>query len=158
MAQIIGAQLIKHHLAEIGALQTERHIRITQQRILRQPFKVLSLDKRFNRIIIAACDGKVLSYDNRHDNLLDHPPLSSAQLELAHPIVGHGNGEANDAMVLVSSAKWGQFNGCIPADHMDEVGQRIGSGSPALWSRFDHIRFYRDIAYGLDEAAASVSR
>ena len=105
---------------------------------------------------IAACDGKVLSYDNRHDNLLDHPPLSSAQLELAHPVVGHGIGEPNDAMVLVSSAKWGTFRGCIPADHMDEVGQRLGSGAPALWSRFDHIRFYRNIAYGLDAAASSL--
>lgn len=111
------------------------------------------MDLHISDAEIAACDGKVLSYENRHDNLLDHPPISSAQLELAHPIVGHGNGEPNDAMVLVSSAKWGTFRGCIPADHMDEVGQRLGSGAPALWSRFDHIRFYRNIAYGLDALA-----
>lgn len=110
------------------------------------------VDIHINQDEIDACEGKVESYKNRHDNLLDHGPLSSAQLQLAEPIVSKG-GQANDAMVLVSSAKWGKFQGCIPADHMDEVGQRIGSGGPALWSRFDHIRFYRRIAFGLDAAS-----
>ncbi|MBX3226380.1 MAG: hypothetical protein KIT84_44485 [Labilithrix sp.] len=96
---------------------------------------------------IAVCEGKVESYKNRHDQLFDHGPISSAQLQLAAPIVG---GDANDGMVSVESAKWGVFRGCIPADHMDEVGQRIGAGRPALWSRFDHIRFYRRVAFGLD--------
>ena len=58
-------------------------------------------------------------------------------------------------MVTVESAKWGVFRGCIPADHMDEVGQRIGSDAPARWSRFDHIRFYRRIAFGLDAASGT---
>jgi triacylglycerol lipase len=110
-------------------------------------------DLHISQAEIDACEGHVLSYDNRHDNLLDHPPISSAQLQLAHPIVGHGKGDPNDAMVTVESAKWGTFRGCIPADHMDEVGQRLGSDHPALWSRFDHIRFYRTIAYGLDTAS-----
>lgn len=101
---------------------------------------------------IDACEGKLEFYKDRADNLIDHDPLSSAQLELAEPIVSEG-GQANDGMVKVTSAKWGQFNGCIPADHMDEVGQRIGSGGPALWSRFDHTRFYRRIAFGLDAAS-----
>lgn len=114
------------------------------------------LDLHINDAEIEACEGKVEAYKNRHDNLLDHGPLSSAQLQLAEPIVGHGLGSAsepNDAMVTVRSAKWGAFQGCIPADHMDEVGQRIGSGGPALWSRFDHIRFYRRVAFGLDGAS-----
>lgn len=110
------------------------------------------VDLHINDDEIAACDGKVESYKNRSDNMLDHNPLSSGQLQLAEPIVSEG-GQANDGMVKVTSAKWGTFQGCIPADHMDEVGQRIGSGGPALWSRWDHIRFYRRVAFGLDAAS-----
>jgi triacylglycerol lipase len=109
------------------------------------------VDVHINQDEIDACEGKVEAYKNRHDNLLDHGPLSSAQLQLAEPIVSKG-GQANDAMVLVSSAKWGKFQGCIPADHMDEVGQHLGP-TTELWSRFDHIRFYRRIAFGLDAAS-----
>jgi triacylglycerol lipase len=110
------------------------------------------VDVHINQDEIDACEGKVEAYKNRADNLLDHGPLSSAQLQLAEPIVSEG-GQANDGMVKVTSAKWGTFRGCIPADHMDEVGQRIGSSGPALWSRFDHIRFYRRLAFDLDAAA-----
>jgi hypothetical protein len=35
---------------------------------------------------------------------------------------------------------------------MDEVGQHLGP-TTELWSRFDHIRFYRRIAFGLDAAS-----
>jgi triacylglycerol lipase len=118
------------------------------------------LDLHIDQKEIDACEGKVASYRNRHDRLLDHDPVSSAQLQASAPIVGHGLGNAadpNDGMVTVKSAKWGKFMGCIPADHMDEVGQRNGSDRPALWSRFDHIRFYRQIAYGLDRASGSVT-
>lgn len=110
------------------------------------------LDVHINDDEIEACEGKVESYKNRADNMLDHNPLSSGQLQLAAPIVSDG-GQPNDGMVKVTSAKWGQFQGCIPADHMDEVGQRIGSGGPALWSRWDHLRFYRRVAFGLDAAS-----
>lgn len=34
----------------------------------------------------------------------------------------------NDGMVEVASARWGQFMGCIPADHFDEVGQIARNG------------------------------
>jgi triacylglycerol lipase len=100
---------------------------------------------------IAQCEGKVESYKNRADNVLDHGPISSGQLQAAKAIVGHG-GQANDGMVTVESAKWGTFKGCIPADHMDEVGQRLGISDAALWSRFNAVRFYRRVAFGLDAA------
>lgn len=114
------------------------------------------LDLHIDQKEIDVCEGKVDSYKNRHDRLLDHDPISSAQLIASAPIVGHGLGnfgDPNDAMVTVESAKWGVFRGCIPADHMDEVGQRNGAEHPATWSRFDHIRFYRRIAFGLDAAS-----
>ena len=51
----------------------------------------------------------------------------------------------NDGLVPVGSAKWGTFLGCIPADHLDEVGQ-IGGQSPGNGNPFDHILFYRQLA------------
>jgi triacylglycerol lipase len=51
----------------------------------------------------------------------------------------------NDGLVPVGSARWGQFLGCIPADHLDEVGQIAGQ-SPGTGNPFDHIVFYRALA------------
>jgi triacylglycerol lipase len=51
----------------------------------------------------------------------------------------------NDGLVPVGSAKWGTFLGCIPADHLDEVGQIAGQ-SPGTGNPFDHILFYRQLA------------
>jgi len=50
----------------------------------------------------------------------------------------------NDGLVQVASAKWGTFRGCIPSDHIDEVG-----ASPASIHPFDHVRFYRNRAFEL---------
>jgi triacylglycerol lipase len=107
---------------------------------------------------LAACEGQIETFEQRSDNLLDHGALESAQLMASAPIVAHGLGDAgdpNDAFVRVESAKWGVFHGCIPGDHMDEVGQRTGSGQPDPVTRFDHIAFYRRLAFGLDAAAAA---
>ena len=51
-------------------------------------------------------------------------------------------------MVMVSSAKWGTFQGCIAADHLDEVGQIKDSGTDPR-TGFNHLSFYRSIAAGL---------
>jgi triacylglycerol lipase len=32
--------------------------------------------------------------------------------------------QPHDGLVTVASAKWGNFRGCIPADHMEQLGQR----------------------------------
>ena len=50
----------------------------------------------------------------------------------------------NDGLVTVTSARWGTFLGCYPADHFDEVGQ-IAHQGPDLFSGFDHIALYRDL-------------
>lgn len=47
----------------------------------------------------------------------------------------------NDGLVPVSSAKWGTFLGCVPADHLDEVGQ-IGGLGPGLGNDWRHKPFY----------------
>lgn len=54
------------------------------------------------------------------------------------------NPYANDGMVRVKDAKRGQFWGCIPADHLDEVGQLLGD-SPGLGNSWDHKAFYAAI-------------
>jgi triacylglycerol lipase len=56
----------------------------------------------------------------------------------------------NDGMVTVRSARWGEFQGCVPADHFDEVGQIAHTGPIA--SGFDHIAFYRRIVADLRAA------
>ncbi len=52
---------------------------------------------------------------------------------------------ANDGLIPVDSARWGRFRGCIPADHIDEVGQIAQMGTDPL-SGFNHLHFYLGIA------------
>lgn len=53
-------------------------------------------------------------------------------------------GEVNDGLVAANSARWGRFLGCIPADHLDQIGHLLGDG-PGFGNGFDHLRFYRDL-------------
>jgi triacylglycerol lipase len=50
----------------------------------------------------------------------------------------------NDGLVRVKDARWGTFLGCIPADHMDEMGQLLGD-APGAGNTWDHVAFYRDV-------------
>ena len=52
--------------------------------------------------------------------------------------------DPNDGLVTVESARWGRFLGCVPADHLDEVGQ-LAHLTPNLLSGFDHKDLYRRI-------------
>jgi triacylglycerol lipase len=45
---------------------------------------------------------------------------------------------ANDGMVSVTSAVWGEFMGEFPGDHFDEVGQVADTNNPA----WNHLEFY----------------
>lgn len=88
------------------------------------------------------CDHKV----HLNEGTADHMNLT---LKLMAPITGHGiEQRLNDGMVTVESAKWGTFRGCIPADHMDEVGQ-YHHEEPDRNTGFDHLLFYRALAYDL---------
>lgn len=51
---------------------------------------------------------------------------------------------ANDGLVPVSSARWGTFLGCVPADHFDEVGQIAELIADPI-SGFDHLDLYRKL-------------
>lgn len=50
----------------------------------------------------------------------------------------------HDGLVPVTSARYGTFLGCIPADHMDEVNQLFGD-SPGIGNGFDAVAFYREL-------------
>ncbi len=52
---------------------------------------------------------------------------------------------ANDGIVPVESAIWGDYRGEIPADHFDEIGQMFGITGP----NFDHREFYLMLARDL---------
>lgn len=53
----------------------------------------------------------------------------------------------NDGLVPLSSAKWGRFRGIVRADHIDLIGQLLGTTS--LW--FNHRKFYKKISEDLLE-------
>lgn len=68
--------------------------------------------------------------------------VDAAQVALA-PLalfLEEGKFKVNDGLVTVESAKWGQFQECVAADHLKEVGQ-LG---PAAAS-FDHLQLFRNI-------------
>jgi triacylglycerol lipase len=44
----------------------------------------------------------------------------------------------------VVDARWGRFLGCVPADHLDEVGQLRGD-SPGFGNDFDHRQLFVDL-------------
>jgi triacylglycerol lipase len=50
----------------------------------------------------------------------------------------------NDGLVPVTSAKWGSFMECVPADHLKEVGMLFQNGADPV-SGFDHLLFFRSV-------------
>jgi triacylglycerol lipase len=89
----------------------------------------------------SACENLILG-DYQHADAMN------ASLVPMAGFVAHGwHLYPNDGMVRVESAKWGTFRGCIPTDHLDEVGYQ--HDGPDERTRFDHLRFYRNLAYEL---------
>jgi triacylglycerol lipase len=95
-----------------------------------------------------ACEGTLQTRWHTRD-------VMNASLVLGAGFVAHGTElRPNDGMVTVESAKWGKFMGCIPADHLDEVGQPHHD-HPNLLGGFDHLDFYRRLASSLDDEVAA---
>lgn len=61
-----------------------------------------------------------------------------------------GTAIPNDGLVAVESAKWGNFRGCVPADHMEQLGQR-NLPDVNVRTGFDVARFYASVAADLAE-------
>ena len=100
-----------------------------------------SVQNRLVRDIASqACDSGVHANPEGRD-LVD--PL----FRLIAPTVSSEQGP-NDGLVAVSSAKWGTFMGCVPADHLDEVGM-LGDPAPQRFSGFNYLEFFETIAEDL---------
>jgi triacylglycerol lipase len=54
---------------------------------------------------------------------------------------GFGDPYPNDGLVRVVDSKRGQFWGCLPTDHLDEVGQLFGDGA-GIGNKWNHAAFY----------------
>lgn len=87
----------------------------------------------------AACENK--RFGGKRINGVVHVTMAPMALAM--------RGRAQDAMVPVESAKHGVFRGCIPADHLDELGGNANAPAIDPHSGFDHVRFYRLTAYEL---------
>lgn len=88
----------------------------------------------------AHCDDKLQLHPGTYDRM-------DFLLWAMVPFVAGVSVAPNDGMATVESSRWGEFKGCVPADHLDEVGQ-IADG-PDLDTGFDHLRFYRNVAFDL---------
>lgn len=77
----------------------------------------------------------------RWDRSRDRP---AALLAVPATVLGGLSRAPNDGLVSVTSARHGTFLGCIPADHLDEIGHLHG-GTPGLGPNFDHLAFYREL-------------
>lgn len=87
------------------------------------------------------CDPDVAqSFVKKWDAVAD--PIDIA-LSISEAVVdgGFNSEEPNDGLVRVVDARWGQFWGCIPADHLDQVGQLFGDG-PGGNNQWDYLEFY----------------
>ena len=104
-----------------------------------------------DRKAVEACGGAVSTYKDRHDDL-------DLLLVAGGFVTGHFFDKIpNDGISTVASSKLGTFKGCIAMDHLDEVGQPKHDG-PLKRTGFDHIRFYRNVAFDLQRLEVSKTR
>lgn len=75
---------------------------------------------------------------------IDCDDICDIEIRWAYDIIYLIEG-ANDGIVPVSSAPWGDYRGEVPADHFDEVGQLFGVTN----AHFDHEEFYLERARDL---------
>ena len=66
-------------------------------------------------------------------------------LDIVEQIIDGGSANiVNDGLIRVEDARWGRFLGCVPADHLDEVGQILGD-RPGFNNGFDHLEFFAEL-------------
>ncbi|MCA9582400.1 MAG: alpha/beta fold hydrolase, partial [Myxococcales bacterium] len=81
----------------------------------------------------------VAQWDRERDPVDPFLALSEAFID-----GGFGDPFANDGLVRVENARWGRFLGCVPADHLDQVGQLLND-SPGFGNAFDHVEFFAEL-------------
>jgi triacylglycerol lipase len=91
----------------------------------------------------AACDGKVFGAAG----VTARFKLPSDAMFLPLVPAFSGAQKPNDGHIPVASAKWGEFRGCLPTDHLDLIGRPAQQNESTLTrTGFDHIAFYRVLA------------
>jgi len=93
----------------------------------------------------ADCQGGMIPDDNSKLDLVDPLFLATGGFLSTEGMPDH---PVNDGLVSVNSAKHGTFMGCVPADHLDEVGQLAESGADLI-TGFDHLAFFRTVVGNL---------
>lgn len=84
------------------------------------------------------------SYTDQHDYL-------AMTLLPSYEIVGRADDDdpdaliPNDGLCTVRSAKWGRFRGCVPVDHMEQLGQ-LNLPDANVKNGFDIAWFYANVA------------
>jgi triacylglycerol lipase len=77
----------------------------------------------------------------------DLDPLNPLFAAFTPIMDGAPNFYTHDGLVRAKDARWDQWWGCLPADHLDEIGQILGE-SPGLGNDWNHLDFYTQlIAY-----------
>jgi triacylglycerol lipase len=105
-------------------------------------------DQRLAEVCRADGEGSGLAlFGGIHDYL-------ATPLVPAYDLVGEAgqepSGEArpNDGLCPVDAARWGRFRGCVPADHMEQLGRRKLPDANVR-TGFDVARFYAEVAADL---------
>ena len=88
-------------------------------------------------------DGR-LHFLGHHDHMA-LPLVPTSDLVAQDPSLADDVLMPNDGLVAVDSARWGAFRGCIPADHMEQLGQ-YHLPSANVRTGFDVARFYANLA------------
>jgi triacylglycerol lipase len=105
-----------------------------------RPFGVANA--RFDDFVREGCktsDGK----DGRH-GFVRHDWMALPLVPFARMAV-QDEDEPSDGLTPLASAKWGEFRGCIPADHMEQLGQK-NLPDANVQNGFDVARFYANVA------------
>ncbi len=86
-------------------------------------------------------------FGGTHDYMAT-PLIASSEIVSGERLPDADVGEPNDGLCSVRSARWGRFRGCVPADHMEQLGQanlpdaNVRTGVDIAW-------FYANIAADL---------
>ena len=88
------------------------------------------------------CDGDlVVPFIHPWKSTFD--PLN-ALFAITEPSLSGFDNVINDGLVRARDARRGEFWGCVPADHVDEVGQILGQ-SPGLGNDWKYLDFYTEL-------------